>query len=185
MVNSMRRPAHSLRAWWSRQRAEYSGQAHRPVAGYSLVLLAYFAGAVGFTGAARVTGRTPPRLGPGELTLLTIATHKISRALAKDPVTSPLRVPFTRFEGVSGPSELHEEVRVSGMEHSLGELVSCPFCLAPWVASGLFAGYTFFPGPTRAAVITYTVVAGSDFLQYAYSTTQQRSTPPEQRRQTG
>jgi hypothetical protein len=30
-------------------------------------------------------------------------THKLARTLAKDPVTSPLRAPFTQYEGVSGP----------------------------------------------------------------------------------
>ena len=38
-----------------------------------------------------------------------MATHKLSRIIAKDPVTSPLRAPFTTFEGTSGPAELAEE----------------------------------------------------------------------------
>jgi hypothetical protein len=39
------------------------------------------------------------------------AAHKLSRLLAKDPVTSPLRAPFTSYQGTQGPAELKEEVR--------------------------------------------------------------------------
>ncbi len=173
----------ALREWFARQRAEYSGGGkQRPVAGYLTALLTYASSAVGTAVAARAAGRwPPPQLGPGDLALVTIATHKLSRTIAKDPITSPLRMPFTRFEGVSAPSELHEEVRASGMEHSLGELIACPFCLSPWVATGLVAGYAVAPGTTRAVTAAYTAVAGADFLQYAYAATQQRSTPPEKR----
>lgn len=181
MVQLLRRGPRAFREWFSRQRAEYSGEAARPIAGYSVGLVTYLVGVSGVAGAVRVTGRPLPRLDAGELALLAIATHKISRSLAKDPIASPLRMPLTRFEGASAPSELHEEVRASGMEHSLGELISCPFCLAPWVASGLFTTYTFFPGPARAVSTVYTAVACADFLQYAYATMQQRSTPPENR----
>jgi len=34
-----------------------------------------------------------------DFALVSVATHKLSRLLAKDAVTSPLRMPFTRFEG--------------------------------------------------------------------------------------
>ncbi|MDR7302188.1 DUF1360 domain-containing protein [Haloactinomyces albus] len=177
----LRRGAQAFREWFARQRAEYSGEAPRPITGYSISLATYLVGASGAAGAARATGRPSPRLGVGDLALMTLATHKISRSLAKDPITSPLRMPFTRFEGASAPSELHEEVRAPGAEHAIGELVSCPFCLAPWVASGLFAGHTFAPGATRAVGTIYASVAGADFLQYAYAALQQRSTPPEKR----
>lgn len=180
-MKPLRRGPRAFREWFSRQRSEYSGEAQRPIAGYSAALLVYLAGASGASAIARLTGRSFPRLGAGELALMTIATHKISRALAKDPITSPLRMPFTRFEGASAPSELHEEVRASGKEHAVGELVSCPFCLAPWVASGLLAGYTFAPGTARAVSTVYSTVACADFLQYAYAAVQQRSDPPEKR----
>jgi uncharacterized protein DUF1360 len=39
---------------------------------------------------------------------------------AKDPVTSPIRAPFTRCGGVSGPSEPAEEMRGTGVGHALG-----------------------------------------------------------------
>ena len=67
-------------------------------------------------------------------------------------MTSPLRAPFTRFEGPQGNAELAEEVRGSGARKAVGELVTCPFCLGPWVATALTAGLTFAPGVARPAM---------------------------------
>src|SRR5437763_14934316 len=100
-------------------------------------------------------------------------THKRASTLAKYPVTSPLRAPFTRYEGVSGPAEVAEEVRGSGVSHAIGELLSCPFCLAQWVGSAYAAGMTFAPRATRLAGATITAVAGADWLQLVYDRLQQ------------
>ena len=54
---------------------------------------ALVAGAAGLAGA---TGRKSPRLGMFDLLLITLGTHKLSRTISKDAVTSPLRAPFTR-----------------------------------------------------------------------------------------
>lgn len=59
-----------------------------------------------------------------DVTFCAIATHKLSRLLAKDPVTSPPRVPFTRYAGASGPAELQEDVRGQGAQKTIGELVT-------------------------------------------------------------
>jgi hypothetical protein len=56
-----------------------------------------------------------PALSVGDVVLVGVATHKLARRLSKSSVTSPLRAPFTRYEGVSGPAELHEEVRGRGL----------------------------------------------------------------------
>src|SRR5688572_6009726 len=41
----------------------------------------------------------PERVGLADIVTLGVATHKASRLLAKDAVTSPLRAPFTTYEG--------------------------------------------------------------------------------------
>jgi hypothetical protein len=38
----------------------------------------------------------------------------------------PDRVPFTAYQGTSGPAELDEEVRGEGVQKAVGELVTCP-----------------------------------------------------------
>ena len=121
-------------------------------------------------GAVRLSGRRlPARIGLADLALLTVATFRVSRLLSKDPVTSPLRAPFTRFEGTSGPAELKEEVRGSGLRKAIGELVTCPFCLAQWTATAFAFGLVLAPRTTRFAAAVMTAVAGSDLLQLAYN----------------
>jgi hypothetical protein len=104
-----------------------------------------------------------------------VATHKLSRLIAKDTVTAPLRAPFTRFEGPQGQGELHEEVRGHGARHTLGELLTCPFCLAQWVATAFAAGLVFAPRPTRLVASTFATVAISDALQNVYAFLQKKA----------
>jgi hypothetical protein len=154
--------------------AGYAPGQGRPLRGYLLTLVAYGGLAGGLTGLARLTGRqAPERIDTQDLILISCATHKVSRLLAKDSVTSPLRAPFTRYEGPSGDAELGEQVRGTGLRHSVGELVSCPFCLAVWVATGFAAGMVFAPRFTRLVAATFTAVAASDALQLVYAAVQQ------------
>jgi hypothetical protein len=141
----------------------------QPLAGYGVLEVAYL-GVVGVLGfAARRRRKALPELSPRDIALIGVATHRLSRTIAKDPVTSPLRMPFTRFDGTGGPAELHEEVVAEGVGHAIGELVTCPFCLAQWVATGFVAGMVFAPKATRLVAATFAGVALSDFLQYAYA----------------
>src|SRR5438034_11399668 len=112
---------------------------------------AYGAAATGMAAFVAVRGRRlPDRLTWSDLALIAVATHKLSRQLAKDPVTSPLRAAFTRYTGTSGEAEVAEEVRGRGMRKALGELVTCPFCLGQWVATVGVFGLLVAPRPTRA-----------------------------------
>ncbi|QRP49699.1 DUF1360 domain-containing protein [Amycolatopsis sp. FDAARGOS 1241] len=152
-----------------RIRARYSAGEDRPLAGYLGALGAY-AGTVGALGAlGRVAGvKLPRRWSPGDLALLALATFKGSRTLAKATVTSPLRAPFTRFEGPAGEDELNESVPVSGPQHAVGELLSCPFCLDVWVGTGLTAGLVAAPRATRLALTLLTALAGADVAHLLY-----------------
>src|SRR5690606_41255998 len=96
--------------------------------------------------------------------LMAAGTHKRARLPAKDPRTSPSRAPFTRYQGATGPSELKAEPL-----NSIGELLSCPFCIAQWVATGYAVGLVFAPRATRLAGTAMTAVAASDWLQLAYA----------------
>ena len=75
----------------------------------------------------RLSGqRLPEGFSAGDLALMTVATHKASRLLAKDRVTSGIRPPFTRFQGDAGPSEVSEAARGRGVRRAIGELIICP-----------------------------------------------------------
>jgi hypothetical protein len=82
--------------------------------GYAPLLGAFAGSAAAATFAAWRTGRRLAPLTPFELGCMGIATHKVSRLVAKDAVTSPLRAPFTRFEGPAGDAEVAERVTGTG-----------------------------------------------------------------------
>jgi hypothetical protein len=160
-----------LRARLARVSRAYAPHDHRPLDGYVLAMGAFGTLAASLAAAAKITGRTvPERPAVADVVLISIATHKLSRLLAKDSVTSPLRAPFTRYAEPAGAAELNEEVRDQGslVRHGIGELITCPFCLAVWVATGLVGGLVLAPRLTRLASATLTATAVSDFLQMAY-----------------
>ncbi|GAA1265221.1 DUF1360 domain-containing protein [Sphaerisporangium rubeum] len=153
-----------------REERAYKNGTERPLGSYVRVLGVYGGAVAGLVALGKVTGKQiPEKIRLMDLALMGMATHRLSRTLSKDPVTSPLRAPFTRYEGVSGPAELHEEVRGHGLKHAVGELVTCPFCLSQWVATAYAAGMVFAPRLTRLAGATMTAVAVSDWMQLAYA----------------
>jgi hypothetical protein len=158
------------------EKAEYTQGEERPLAGYAEGMAVYSTLVVTLGGIARAQKRPLPSPTPFEVVLIAAATHKLARLIAKENITSALRAPFTRYEGPAGPAELHEEVRGHGVKHAVGELITCPFCLAQWTATGFTFGLIFAPRATRLVATTMAAVAGSDFLQLAYSWTQQKAT---------
>lgn len=149
----------------------YAPHEHRPLAGYLVAMGAFGTLAAALAGAVKLTGRPVPRRpATADVVLISLATHKLSRLLAKDAVASPLRAPFARYAEPAGAAELNEEVRDEGssVRHGIGELITCPFCLAVWVATGLTGGLVLAPRLTRLAATVLTATAASDFLQMAY-----------------
>ncbi|MGZ3146999.1 DUF1360 domain-containing protein [Lentzea chajnantorensis] len=53
-------------------------------------------------------------------------------------------------------------------QHAIGELLTCPFCIGVWAASGLTAGLVFAPRLTRLVSTALTAVAASDVLNVLY-----------------
>jgi hypothetical protein len=148
--------------------AGYKGGEEMPLAGYAALLGLYNAAFAAALLATKNAGRqSPERIGYGDLLLLGIATHKLSRLIAKDRVISPLRAPFTEYEGPAGASEVKERVRGRGLRRAVGDLVTCPFCMSPWVAAALAFGFVFKPRATRLIISIFTAVTVSDFLQHA------------------
>ena len=140
----------------------------QPLGGYAAIMAGYGALMTGAAALLARRGRMPDGLRLGDGALLAVATHKLSRTLAKDAVASPLRAPFMRFKGAAGPGEVNEDVRGDGAQKAAGELISCPFCLDQWVASAFMVGLAAAPRLTRFVAATFAVRAGADFLHFAY-----------------
>ncbi len=180
LADDLQRIGAPVRRWARHQQREYTQGEPRPLAG-DLGAMGVYLGLVSTAAAAvRASGKElPDRIPPGDAALLAVATFRLARRIAKDPVTSPLRAPFTTFQGPSGHAEVAEEVREhGGVKHAIGELLTCPFCLAQWVATALVFGYVTAPKATRLAALTMTLVAGSDVLQFVYDSIQNGALAP-------
>jgi hypothetical protein len=149
--------------------AGHSPEQERPL-GWYMALISFFMGcAGGFTTWFRRSGRElPERMEARDLALLALATHKSSRMIGKARVAAPVRAPFTRFKGDSGPSEVAEAARGHGLRRVIGELVTCPYCLSMWIATAFAAGLLVAPRGTRWVASVLTTVFASDVLQIAY-----------------
>jgi hypothetical protein len=174
IADEVQRLGAPVRRWARTQKREYARGAERPLGG-DLGAMGVYVGLVSAGAAAVRASRRelPDRVPLGDAVLLTIATFRLARRIAKDPVTAPVRAPFTAFQGPSGHAEIAEEVREhGGVKHAVGELLTCPFCLAQWVGTAFVFGYVSAPRATRLAALTMTTVAGADVLQFLYDAIQ-------------
>jgi Protein of unknown function (DUF1360) len=110
----------------------------------------------------------PDRIDREDFALVGVASHKVSRLIAKDRVTSTVRAPFTRFQDDAGPGEVNEAARGHGLRRAIGELLICPYCLDLWVGGGFIGGLIVLPRTTRWIASAFSVVALADVLQIAY-----------------
>ena len=146
------------------------------LAEFAIMMTLFAASVAGLTSLARSRNLLPKKSEPLELLLLGIATHKLSRLVAKDRITGVLRAPFVHYKRSAGAGEVEEEPRGHGLQRAAGQLISCPYCMGPWCAATLGFGALFFPRTTRFFTSILTSIAMSDFLHRAYSATKEKGT---------
>ena len=112
--------------------------------------------------------RTATDLTTSDLLLLGLATQKASRVLTRAKVTQPLRAPFTEVEGSAGAGEIEARPRGRGLRRGIGQLLTCPFCIGMWVASGFVYGFAFNARMTRMVASIFAVSSVADFAQHGY-----------------
>ncbi|HET6381760.1 MAG TPA: DUF1360 domain-containing protein [Armatimonadota bacterium] len=151
--------------------AEYGAPPDWPMESYAFLVALYNAGFVGFLLGAKKAGiRLPERIPVADLLLLGVATHRLSRLITKDWVTSPIRAAFTRYQGPGdAPAETKEKARGRGLRHAIGELLSCPWCAGQWAATLLTYGLIVSPRITRLAASILAIDDLSNVLNTAYS----------------
>ncbi|HEY5187637.1 MAG TPA: DUF1360 domain-containing protein [Solirubrobacteraceae bacterium] len=148
----------------------HSPEQERPLGSYALLTGTFLSLASGFAAWLRHSGRElPERVDTQDLVLLALATHKSSRMITRDRVTSAVRAPFTTFQGDAGHAEVDEAARGHGLRRAIGELLICPYCLGMWISAALLAGLIVAPRPTRWIASAFAVLTGADVLQIAYA----------------
>jgi hypothetical protein len=126
-----------------------------------------FVGGLGLAGiAARVLKRNPACQSGLDLVVLSAATFKAARTLARDEVTSFVRDPFVDVDAHEG-----EEVPVQSGDYrqAIGELVTCSRCVGTWAAAILAS--TQILAPRFGRLLTWSLAAAgtNDFLQAGFA----------------
>lgn len=130
-----------------------------PLLSHLGMTLAYNASLAALLRRAHVTRRLPERPSVWDLGLIGVAAYKVSRLIVTDQVTEPLRAPFTEDGKPTG----------RGMRRALGQLVSCPHCVAPWAVLGFGTGLVWAPRPTRYASGLFASMVVADVMHRGYS----------------
>ncbi|MEU9475904.1 DUF1360 domain-containing protein [Streptomyces sp. NPDC048191] len=152
----------------------YEDEGDVPLAGYAVLASVFAAGAGAYAAVARRRGvRLPQQVPPWDVVLLGAGTYKASRLLARDRITSFLRAPFTRRADEGEANEVIDEPRGHGIRRAGGDLLSCPFCISAWAAGTLMCSYAAAPRLTRLVCGGLGAVTVADWLQYAWTWTQQ------------
>lgn len=154
--------------------ASVHGRRQRVARGHLSTLALYGLSVAATVGVATVTKRPlPGRMRMRDLVVAAAAAQKLSRTVTKSSVTRPLRAPFAEPVDGGGPGEVADVPAGKGLRSSIGELLTCPFCMDVWAISGLTAGRVFAPAATGVVTDALAALAGADFLQLAYARAQQ------------
>ena len=129
--------------------------------------MATFTGGIAAAGViGRALDRDPQCQSALDFALLSLASYKTARTLARDRVTSFLREPFV--EGRAGAEENEQPVKTGGMDQAIGELVTCTRCVGTWAAAGLAATQIIAPRFGRILTWSLGAAAVNDFLHAGF-----------------
>ena len=131
----------------------------RPLPEYAALAAAFGTVLAGFLVLAG--RRLPERMSLTDTVRIGLASYKIGRLIAKDRVTSFVRAPVTEDPEATEPKR-------EGASRAIGELVTCPYCIGLWVASGFAYSLVFFPRQTRFVTTIFGGQAVADFLNAAF-----------------
>ncbi len=149
-----------------------------PYRAYATIVGTFMGGLAAAGTVARSLGRDPRDYGTLDLAVLSLATYKTSRTIARDEVTSFLRDPFVEggaHEGGEAPIETGD------MRQAVGELVTCSRCIGTWVAAGLGSAQIIAPRFGRILTWSLAAAGANDWLQAGFSVLTNKSNELERR----
>ena len=136
-----------------------------PYGAYAAIMGVFAGGLAVAGGLARVLDRNPACQTPLDLVVLSAASFKAARTLARDEVTSFIRQPFVRGEAHEGGEEPVE----GGYHQAIGELVTCSRCVGTWAAAGLATTQILSPRFGRLLTWSLAAAGANDFLQASFA----------------
>jgi hypothetical protein len=126
-----------------------------------------FVGGIGLASiAARIFDRNPACQTPLDFAVLSLASFKAARTVARDELGSFLREPFVdgvAHEGGEPP------VETGDFRQAIGELVTCSRCGGTWAAAGLAVSQILAPRSGRLLTWSLAAAGANDWLQAGFS----------------
>lgn len=153
--------------------------AQRPPYEAYAAIMGTFVGGLGLAGvAARALDRNPACQTTLDFVVLSAASFKAARTLARDEVTSFIREPFV--EGAAHEGD-EDPVETGDVRQAIGELVTCSRCGGTWAAAGL--AVTQILAPRFGRLLTWSLAAAgvNDWLQAGFSALTSKSNELEER----
>jgi uncharacterized protein DUF1360 len=149
-----------------------------PYSAYAAIAGA-FVGGLGIAGiAARALDRNPACQTPLDFVVLSAASFKAARTLARDEVTSFLREPFVEGEAHEGGEE---PLETGDFRQAIGELVTCSRCGGTWAAAALATTQILAPRFGRLLTWSLAAAGANDWLQAGFAALTRKSNELEER----
>lgn len=153
--------------------------ARRPPYEAYAAILATYVGGLGVAGvAARALDRDPACHTALDFVVLSAASFKAARTLARDEVTSFLREPFVQGKAHEGGEDA---VETGDRRQAVGELVTCSRCGGTWAAAGLAVTQILAPRFGRLLTWSLAAAGANDWLQAGFAALTRKSNELEQR----
>jgi Protein of unknown function (DUF1360) len=150
-----------------------------PPYGAYAAIVGTFVGGLGAAGiAARMLDRDPACQTPLDFVVLSAASFKAARTLARDEVTSFLREPFVEGEAHEGGEQPLES---GDFRQAIGELVTCSRCVGTWTAAALATTQILAPRFGRLLTWSLAAAGANDWLQAGFTALTGKSSELEQR----
>jgi hypothetical protein len=142
-------------------------------------IMGVFVGGLGVAGlAARVFDRNPACQSALDFVVLSAASFKAARTLARDEVTSFLRDPFVEGEAHEGGED---PVESGDFRQAVGELVTCSRCGGTWAAAFLASSQILAPRFGRLLTWSLAAAGANDFLQAGFAALTEKANELEER----
>ena len=149
-----------------------------PYQAYAAIIGTYVGG-LGLAGvAARLTRRNPACQSPLDFLVLSAASFKAARTLARDEVTSFLRDPFVEGHAHEGDEE---PVESGDYRQAIGELVTCSRCVGTWAAATLATTQILAPRFGRLLTWSLAAAGANDWLQAGFAAMTEKANELESR----
>src|SRR6266513_4359411 len=149
-----------------------------PYEAYAMIM-GVFVGGLGVAGlAARVFDRNPACQSPLDLIVLSAASFKAARTLARDEVTSFLRDPFVEGEAHEGGED---PVESGDFRQAVGELVTFSRCGGTWAAAFLASSQILAPRFGRLLTWSLAAAGINDWLQAGFAALTEKANELENR----